>query len=200
MPASGALEPRRTVSQSEAPSPWGPEDVAAARERSGGVDHRTGEPLRAEGPNGERKWHMTWDPDASEWVAENPGRGHTEAGDLPATGTPNSFGYDADGNLMQYANGRPSLPESVVREVWERDSQVDAEGKRYIDLEDNDGNPVRVYWEKGESRQGKWDMGHERRYEYWKLRDAYLSHKMSMEDFLAAYKNVGNYIRPSCHR
>lgn len=64
----------------------GPEDVAAARERSGGVDHRTGEPLRAEGPNGQRQWHMKWDPEAREWVAENPGAGHTDPAGSKAAG------------------------------------------------------------------------------------------------------------------
>ena len=72
------VEPRRTVSHKEAPSPWTPDDVKTARKRAGGVDHRTGEPLRPDGPNGERRWHMTWDPEAREWVAENPGKGYTE--------------------------------------------------------------------------------------------------------------------------
>lgn len=192
------VEPRRTVSHREAPSPWTPDDVQAARERAGGVDHRTREPLRPDGPNGERRWHMTWDPEAREWVAENPGHGHTKPGDLPATGTPNSFGYDGDGNLMQYANERPSIPDSVVRAVWERDSQLDEKNRRYIDLRDNDGNVKRVYWEPGQSRlpgddYPGWDMGHERGREYRKLREAYLSHKISKEEFLKQCKNPENY-------
>lgn len=80
-----------------------------------------------------------------------------------------------------------------MREVWERDSQVDAEGKRYIDLRDNDGNRVRVYWEKGHPRQGEWDMGHVAGQEYRKLREDYLDHKISKDEFLEQYKDSGNY-------
>lgn len=165
--------------------------------------------MRPDSAKGDRRWHMAWDPDAREWVAENPGRGHTNPGighdrpgDMPATGTPNSFGYDSDGNLMPYANERPSLPKSVVREVWERDSQLDEMNRRYIDLEDSDGNVKRVYWEKGQSRQGEWDMGHERGREYRKLREAYLSHKISKEEFLKQCKNPDNYLveLPSVNR
>ncbi|MGC5617054.1 polymorphic toxin type 15 domain-containing protein [Georgenia sp. Z1491] len=74
--------PRDTVPQShdDAPGSYSDQDVAdaldnAPRNQDGQpVDHRTGEPLRPDGPDG-RNTHMKWDPDNDEWVLENPGGG-----------------------------------------------------------------------------------------------------------------------------
>ena len=134
---------RNTVNQEDATQPL-PNDAGIAevfeRAKVDGVavDHRSGQPLRADGPNGERNWHLKWDPDANEWVAENPGAaGLTESPkNLAPTGTPGTYGYDANGDLRQYANYRPPHRPEDVATVWtdSRNAQVQAIGKGDLDL------------------------------------------------------------------
>ena len=186
---------RPTTTQAEAPHGYRPEDVDAAREHAPvdaqgrPVDHRNGEPLAPDNPDGSRAWHMKWDPQAHEWVAENPGHGLTHPGDLPLTGSPDSFGYDSHGDLLPYANHRPSYTADQVREVWE--AAKDADGEVWV--MGPDGNPVRVEWEPGQPRQGVWDMGHQSDRPYRDLREDYLSHRISREEFLEAYHDPDNY-------
>jgi hypothetical protein len=90
---------------------------------------------------------------------------------MPEHGVPGSFGYDDNGNLMTYANTRPSLSQRIVELVWNRMSG----GKGYIDVRGVDG-PRRIYWKPGEPRTGLWDMGHETGSEYWRMRNRYLNH------------------------
>ena len=186
---------RPTTTQGEAPRGYRPEDVVAAREHAPvdaqgrPVDHRNGEPLVPDNPDGSRAWHMKWDPQAHEWVAENPGHGLTRPGDLPLTGTPDSFGYDAHGDLMPYANHRPSYTSTQVEEVW--DAAKNADGEVWV--ERADGEYTRVEWEPGQPRQGVWDMGHQPDRPYRELREQYLNHEISREEFLRRYQNPENY-------
>lgn len=215
---------RETVGPSQAPEQYGPDDVQAAQDRAPvndqgqPVDHRTGEPLRGDGPGGERRWHMAYDPATGEWVAQNPGSGHTQAGDLPATGEPNSFGYDADGQRMPYANHRPDYAEGQVSDVWDQSRQRligeidsgrldlprpgndqtwvqvrdDATGPGVVDAGDQ-GKWRMIEWEPGQSRAGVWDMGHVPDAQYRDLRQAYLNHEISLEDFLDEFRDADNY-------
>ena len=217
-PQGGALNrydpeaaPRHTVDQSEAPARYGPDDVREAYDqapvdRSGRpVDHRTGEPLRPDGPDGERRWYMRWDPDSGQWVAENPGTGHTSSGDLPPTGEPGSFGYDADGHRMPYANHRPDYADGQVEQVWNnsREEQIRLIEQGSIDRPIPDENQLwvrtaddewrLVEWEPGQSRDGLWDMGHIPEARYAELHQSYLNHEMSLDEFLAEYREPANY-------
>ncbi|MGC5628020.1 polymorphic toxin type 15 domain-containing protein [Georgenia sp. Z1344] len=81
--------------QSEAPGRYTDQDVAdaldnAPRNSDGQpVDHRNGDPLRPDGPDGRRNTHMKWDPDNESWVLENPGG-------APRPDTPDSSAPDVD--------------------------------------------------------------------------------------------------------
>ena len=72
---------RATVNQSQGPGRPSQDDVhdayrrAPVDETGQPVDHRNGEPLKADDQDGRRGWHMKWDPEHNEWVAENPGSG-----------------------------------------------------------------------------------------------------------------------------
>lgn len=186
---------RSTVGAGQAPEKYSGTDVQEARdnapvdEQGRAVDHRTGEPLRADGPGGERRWHMAYDPATGEWVAQNPGSGHTQPGDLPATGEPNSFGYDPAGDRMPYANHRPDYSDQQVLDVWE--DAKDENGEVWVT--DRDGERVQIEWEPGEPRKDVWDMGHVPDAQYRDLRHAYLNHEISLEDFIEEYRDPDNY-------
>lgn len=198
---------RETVNQNQAPVRPTGDDPRAAYERAPvdeagrPVDHRTGEPLRPDGPNGERRWHLKWDPDGNAWVAENPGPGKTAPGDLPARGEPNSYGYDANGDRLPYANHRPEYGPDQVREVWK--AAQDKDGRVFV--RNLEGKRVEVHWDPGEpatltspgrpaaSRAGLWDMGHIAEKKYSDLRDRYLSGEISKKEFIAEYQDPKNY-------
>lgn len=63
------------------------------------------------------------------------------------------------------------------------DIHVDADGGKWRKVE----------WRSGEPRDGLWDMGHISDEKYSKLRDRYLSGKMTKEDFLEEYRDASNY-------
>lgn len=186
---------RETVNQSSAPKGYGAADVETAWRdapvdaQGRPVDHRTGTPLIAENLDGNRGWHMKWDPEGGQWVAENPGTGALAPGHLPLTGEPGSFGYDSAGNRMPYANSRPDYAPGQEIEVW-RGMQNE---KGEVWVEGPEGQRVQIIWKEGDPRQGVWDMGHVPDQEYRLLRDDYLSHKISLEDFLGQYRTVDNY-------
>lgn len=77
---------RDTSDQSQAPGRPTQADVdealrnAPVDEHGRPVDHRDGEPLRGDNANGSRGWHMKWDPDGQQWIAENPGNPTTPSG------------------------------------------------------------------------------------------------------------------------
>ncbi|QOR70504.1 HNH/ENDO VII family nuclease [Ruania alkalisoli] len=131
--------------------------------------------------------------------------------DLPETGPPGSYGYDADGNRLPYANDRPKYDEGQVETVWRdtHDQQVaDAESGNLVDQEGNPLDPPGenqvwvqrtddswdlVTWEPGQNRRGVWDMGHRPDAKYSDLRDRYLSGEISKDDFLAEYRDPDHY-------
>ncbi|NYE38717.1 hypothetical protein F4692_003867 [Nocardioides cavernae] len=110
-------------------------------------------------------------------------------GKLPDTGKPNSYGYDKNGKRLPYANSRPGYGKGQVDEVWE--NAKDANGDVWV--LDKDGNRVKIEWQPGDSRRDVWDMGHLPGEEYRKLRDDYLSGKISKEEFLRRYRDPDNY-------
>src|SRR5690606_38215162 len=80
------------------------------------ADLRTGAPLLVENAAGNRGWEMRWDPEGQQWVAQNRGNGLDAVG-LPVHGEPSSFGYDANGHRLPYANHRPEYALDQVHEV-----------------------------------------------------------------------------------
>lgn len=183
---------RETVPAKDAETRYTPDDVQRAlddapqNEWGDPVDHRNGKPLQLENVNGDRGWEMRWDPESNGWVAENRGLG--EHG-LPAKGEPDSFGYDANGDRMPYANHRPDYAEGQVDEVW--DAAKDENGEVWVT--DRNGDRVQIEWEPGQARKDVWDMGHVPDAQYRDLRKAYLDHDISLKDFLDEYRDVDNY-------
>ena len=186
-----------TISAKEARAEHGktytPEDVQQALDEApvnshgDPVDPRTGAPLLLERSDGARGWEMRWDPENERWVAQNHGNG--EVSGLPPRGEPNSFGYDANGNRMPYANHRPSYGETQVQDVW--DAAVRPDGT--VQVVGPDGRPVTIEWTPGQPRDGVWDMGHRPDSKYSDLRDRYLNHEITLEEFLEEYRDPDNY-------
>ncbi|WP_220668352.1 GH-E family nuclease [Propionibacterium australiense] len=179
---------------------------AAPRDEHGvPLDHRTGQPLLLENVRGDRGWIMHWDPDAEMWLAENRGNGYPNG--LPPKGEPNSYGYDANGNRMPYANHRPSYdPGDQANGIPSQEERVfnaakDENGDVYVTQIDESRR--RVEWEPGQPHNDMekgWDMGHKPGKEYAKMRDKYLNHEYSPDPienerlFLEDYRNPDNYI------
>lgn len=122
--------------------------------------------------------------------------------------------YDGDGNRVPYSNKkkRPEYGEGQVEAVWKQsrdqqledikngDLEVDQNGfvptkleKDEIYVIDVDGNWGSVKWKPGQSRGGKWDMGHREGHEYRKTYKDYMSGKISKDEFLKTYRNPKNY-------
>ncbi|WP_271190720.1 HNH/ENDO VII family nuclease, partial [Brachybacterium conglomeratum] len=183
------------------------------------VDHRNGRPLLLEDTAGRRGWTMRWDPDAREWVAENRSlAGHG----MDAKGIPNSYGYDANGDLLPYANHRPSYRPGQVEDVWtlsreelaprlreggdladlpplrhENEMWVqvrdDSGAEDVVDLGKDRGKWRRIEWYPGQSRLDVWDMGHIPKQKYAAMHDRYMRGQMTTEEFLAEYRDESNY-------
>ncbi|SIM93350.1 GH-E family nuclease [Mycobacteroides abscessus] len=139
------------------------------------------------------------------------------SGHLPPTGEPGSYGYDADGNRLPYANsGRPSFAPNQVEETWHisREEQLGHIGDGRLDLptpgpdqqwvELHPHGPIGedwtvenghrlIEWQPGEPRKGLWDMGHVPGEEYRLSKDDYLRGDLSYEDFLDIYRDPNNY-------
>ncbi|MEO8527729.1 MAG: GH-E family nuclease [Pseudolysinimonas sp.] len=129
-------------------------------------------------------------------------------GHLAEHGEPNSYGYDANGDRLPYANHRPDYAPEQVERVWRaaRENQI-----REIELGTGDDLPSHVprpdqlwvkdihnewkliEWRSGEARTGIWDMGHTGEAKYSTLREQYLSHQIKRQDFLDEYRKTGNY-------
>lgn len=139
------------------------------------------------------------------------------AGHLPPTGEPGSYGYDADGNRLPYANGgRPSFAPNQVEETWHisREEQLGHIGdgrlalptpgpdQQWVELHPHgpigddwtveNGHRL-IEWQPGEPRKGLWDMGHVPGEEYRLSKDDYLRGDLSYEDFLDIYRDPNNY-------
>lgn len=124
------------------------------------------------------------------------------------------FVYDGDGKKVPYSNPkkRPKYGEGQVEEVWKRSRDEQLEDIKNGDLKkdkngfaptelkedeiyvvDIDGNWRSVRWKPGQSRQGKWDMGHLPGEEFRKTHKDYMSGKTSREEFLEIYQDSDNY-------
>lgn len=124
------------------------------------------------------------------------------------------FVYDGDGKKVPYSNPkkRPKYGEGQVEDVWKRSRDEQLEDIKNGDLKkdkngfaptelkedeiyvvDIDGNWRSVRWKPGQSRQGKWDMGHLPGEEFRKTHKDYMSGKISREEFLEIYQDPDNY-------
>lgn len=171
-----------------------------------------------ENARGDRGWIVRWDIEDKTWIAENRGLG--EHG-LPAKGEPGSYGYDANGDLLPYANHRPPYAEGQVEEVWLESRETMIYRMEHGDLRDlpkfendrqmwvqtlsdrkgpnifqrNDGSRWRlIEWSPGEPRQGRWQMGHIYGEEYRTLRERYLNHEIDSRQFIERFHDADNYI------
>lgn len=218
---------RDTIPTKDAPRAYTQQDVddafakAPRNEHDQPVDHRNGRPLELKNSSGNRAWVMQYDPEAASWVAENRA---LEPEGLPATGEPNSYGYDENGDRLPYANHRPSYTKEQIKDVWDlsRKEQIkqirkgelklnvpedekipgkdeiwvqkpdDAEGPG-IHFDSEGGKWAKITWEKGQDREGLWDMGHVPGREYKNLREEYLSHRITEEEFLREFRDPKNY-------
>lgn len=174
---------------------------AYARSVTDGVptDHRTGHPLVLEDNAGGRGWVMRRDADGT-WHAEN--RAEHPNG-MPKTGTPGSYGYDQNGNLLRYAEHRPPHTAKNILTVWNttRQNIINLIDRNILDLptpganqswlrtlENTAGPEIHTVWNALENRwetyrlvkwepgdkPRPWDMGHTTGDEYRKLHDAYM--------------------------
>lgn len=215
--------PPATIPAKEAGRRYTPEDVQRAldgapqNEWGDPVDPRNGRPLLLENVNGDRGWEMRWDPAGEAWVAENRGLGQHG---FPAKGEPGSYGYDANGDRLPYANHRPEYAPGQVEEVWRltREAQLreidhgllplprpgsehqmwvrvrdTADGSDLVDLGERQGKWRLIEWDPESPRDGVWDMGHDSRAKYADLHDRYMKGEMSTEKFLNAYRDPKNY-------
>lgn len=124
------------------------------------------------------------------------------------------FVYDSNGDRVPHSNSRkrPAYGDGQVEAVWKasRDQQlkdiengdleVDENGFVPTKLKPNemyvidiDGNWRSVTWKPGQSRQGKWDMGHRAGHEYRKTYKDYMDGKISKDEFLKIYRDPDNY-------
>ena len=212
---------RDTIPTKDAPRAYTQQDVddalakAPRNEHDQPVDHRNGRPLELTNSAGNRAWVMRYDPEADSWVAEN--RALDPEG-LPATGEPNSYGYDENGDRLPYANHRPSYTNKQIKDVWDlsRNEQIEQIKNGELDLprpgkdeiwvqkKDDAGGPdihvdseggkwAKITWKEGEDREGLWDMGHVPGREYKTLREEYLSHRITEEEFLREFRDPNNY-------
>ena|GEM_PF-1454581 len=217
-----------TGTPKEPDKPVGRDSQQASDPNRPGYDTE-GKPLKED--RGDGKMHYANDPEGTfrekDGKLRNSDGGYAndpyskKNGKMPEKGEPNSYGYDANGDLLPYANHRPDYAPGQVEEVWtnSRNQQiadiksgkmdlempgpnqmwvktVDDAKQRGIDVDhvDADGANWRlVEWKPGDARQGNWDMGHMPDKKYSELRDKYLSGKMSTEEFLAEYRNADNY-------
>ncbi len=134
-----------------------------------------------------------------------PKHGYETPGGLPPTGVPNSYGYDENGIRLPYANHRPDYTEEQIIEVWNNSKkstdgvEPNPDGSDFhyqagdVIVQDAEGYWKKVEWEPGQPGPRNWDMGHIDEAKYSTLRDDYLSKNITLEEFLAEYRNSANY-------
>jgi HNH/ENDO VII superfamily nuclease with conserved GHE residues len=83
---------------------------------------------------------------------------------------------------------RPKYAEGQVDEVWEQARRDSPDG---VVRDPNTGEALS--WDKSKSRAGQWDMGHLPGQEYRNLHSRYMSGEISLDEFLAEYRNPANY-------
>lgn len=122
--------------------------------------------------------------------------------------------YDSNGDRVPYSNSsrRPDYGDHQVEDVWTQsrnqqlddikngDLPVDENGFVPTQLDDDqmyvmdiNGNWRDVTWKPGQSRAGKWDMGHKAGHEYRKTYKQYMDGSISKEQFLEIYQDPTNY-------
>jgi hypothetical protein len=129
-------------------------------------------------------------------------------GHLPEKGEPGSYGYDVNGDRLPYANHRPDYAPDQVQQVWDasRKAQLDdialgisddlppsLPGPDQLWVKDIAGDWKIIEWRPGEPRTGLWDLGHLPTAKYSTLREQYLSHRITKEEFLDDFRNPDNY-------
>lgn len=139
------------------------------------------------------------------------------SGHLPPLGEPGSFGYDADGNRLPYANGgRPPFGLTQVEDTWNisreeqladivtgtRDLPMPGPTQQWVELHPNgpigedwtveNGHRL-IEWQPGDPRRGLWDMGHIPGEEYRNLKQNYLEGNITYEQFLEIYRDPEIY-------
>lgn len=186
------------------------------------VDHRNGRPLELTNSSGNRAWVMRYDPEADSWVAENraldpeglPAKGepnsygYDENGNrLPyANHRPShtneqikeTWDLSREEQIKQIEKGELKLldvpdDEKIPGkdEIWVQKPD-DAEGPG-IHFDSEGGKWAKITWEEGQDREGLWDMGHVPGREYKTLREEYLSHRITEEEFLREFRDPNNY-------
>jgi hypothetical protein len=110
---------------------------------------------------------------------------------MPATGVPNSFGYDASGRLMRYAAETPSAAPGQLEAVWARDSA----GRGFVEVTGADGQPLRIEWSPGQPAGELWQLGtRPGAPSFAQLRDLYLSHQIPEAEFLRQVHDADNFV------
>lgn len=186
------------------------------------VDHRNGRPLELTNSSGNRAWVMRYDPEADSWVAENraldpeglPAKGepnsygYDENGNrLPyANHRPShtneqikeTWDLSREEQIKQIEKGELKLldvpdDEKIPGkdEIWVQKPD-DAEGPG-IHFDSEGRKWAKITWEEGQDREGLWDMGHVPGREYKNLREEYLSHRITEEEFLREFRDPNNY-------
>jgi len=181
------------------PAGTGPDAGSDAPPTDGGSD---APPADADGPSPDAPVRSD-DPDAPRNDPRPPGH-------LPETGEPNTYGYDANGDRLPYANHRPGWgPDHPVDTVWNRDNAAQVDGINngsYLDdppprtpapnelfLKNETNEWELVTWESGQPRTQRWDMGHNFDQKYSQRRDFYLNGGESTAEFLRWFRNPDNY-------
>ena len=85
-----------------------------------------------------------------------------------------------------YATSRPSYGKGQIEQVWEN-AKDPITGKVY------DPSGVEITWDPTKPRNGQWDMGHIPDAKYSVMHKLYMDDLMSLNDFLAWYRNPANY-------
>lgn len=139
------------------------------------------------------------------------------SGPFPPHGEPGSYGYDADGNRLPYANGnRPGYGPTQELDVWDisRAEQMEDIASQRLPLPEPGANeqwvqlhpngPIEddwivengyrlIGWTDGEPRGGLWDMGHLPDNEYRILKQQFLNGDITYDEFISTYRDPYGY-------
>ncbi|WP_222822398.1 GH-E family nuclease, partial [Gulosibacter bifidus] len=89
-------------------------------------------------------------------------------------------------------NGDLALPEPGPNQMYVKLHPDDHSHAKVFEA--NDARWRIVEWDPNNPTSPRdWDMGHIPKQEYWKLKDFYLSGKMSQKDFMDTYLDPANY-------
>ena len=91
-----------------------------------------------------------------------------------------------EGIKKPYATSRPNYGKGQVEQVWEN-AKDPITGKVY------DPSGAEITWDPTKPRNVQWDMGHMPDAKYSVMHQLYMDDLMSLEDFLAWYRDPANY-------